>query len=88
MDGDILRATELAGQLSQAAVREAVNRIGEGQNSTLHKACERNDPELVEFVLSRGATIHVHPVTAFSPLHSACAKGATQCAKIVLEVRI
>ena len=86
MNGDLLEATNLAAKLSPSQTAKALNMTCGTGSSTLHRACEQNNTELAEFLLSRGATVHVHPVTGFSPLHSACAAGARECAKIILEV--
>ena len=86
MSGDLLQANNIAAELSPSQTTVALNMPFGTGSSTLHRACEQDDVELAEFLLSRGATVHVHPVTGFSPLHSACASGATRCAHIMLQV--
>ena len=83
---DLLEATNLASRLSPVQTATALNMTCGTGSSTLHRACEQNNTELTHFLLSRGATVHVHPVTGFSPLHSACAAAAEECTKILLEV--
>lgn len=51
------------------------------------RACENGHLDIVEFLLTKGAMVQVHPVTGYSPLHAACHTGNVQCAQAVLQVR-
>eukprot|EP01124_Arcella_intermedia_P017909 TRINITY_DN24892_c0_g1_i1.p1 TRINITY_DN24892_c0_g1~~TRINITY_DN24892_c0_g1_i1.p1 ORF type:complete len:444 (+),score=112.93 TRINITY_DN24892_c0_g1_i1:20-1351(+) len=51
----------------------------------LHGCCINDDPELIEFLLSKGAQLEMKDNGGYTPLHYAANFGSLECCKILLQ---
>ena len=55
-------------------------------NTLLHKACEKDDTELVELLVEHGADINCRDAEGFTPLHVGAISGKMQVVKKLVEL--
>ena len=64
---------------------DLVNFVPNGSSSLLFKASEHGQKEVVKFLIERGASAVIHPVTKYSPLYIAAYNGKKEIVEILLK---
>ena len=81
--GDLNTVKHIISQESQSL--DLVNFVPNGSSSLLFKASEHGQREVVRYLIEKGASAVIHPVTKYSPLYIAAYNGKKEIVEILLK---
>ena len=81
--GDMNKIKTILG--SESHFQDLVNFVPNGSSSLLFKASEHGQKEIVKFLIEKGASAVIHPVTKYSPLYIAAYNGKKDIVEILLK---